>query len=167
VACAPGALPFQLVSGPFQPGFLASDQTAGICEQERQMIRNLVVVVSGSALALALAGVASPAVAWGSVHPAGVTTAKLFNPGDPPIIRRSQASVPVRALTAQADTPVVRDSVARPGGPGPVTIWNPGDPPVITRSKAGGPARALRAQAEPPTVRDSAARLGDPDDGGQ
>jgi hypothetical protein len=131
------------------------------------MARNLVVVLSGSALAFALTGVASPAVAWGSVHPAGVTTAKIFNPGDPPIIRRSQAGVPARALTAQADTPVVRDSVARPGRPGPVTIWNPGDPPVITHSKAGVPARTLTAQADPPTVRDSAARMGDPDDGGQ
>ena len=110
------------------------------------MTRNLVVVVSGGALAFALAGVASPAVAWGSIHPVDVTKAKLFMP--PP-------------------TPVIRDAAASPGHPGKVTIWNPGDPPVITRSKVGGPARTLTAQADTPTVRDSTARLGDPDDGGQ
>ena len=111
-------------------------------------MRNLVVVVSGGALAFALAGAASPAVAWGSAHPAGVTKAKLFMP--PP-------------------TPVIRDSAARPGHPGQVTIWNPGIPPVIRRSKTGlgGAVRKLSAQADTPTVRDSAARLGDPDDGGQ
>jgi hypothetical protein len=179
------------------------------------MTRNLVVVVSGGALAFALAGAASPAVAWGSVHPAGVTKAKLFmppptpvirdsaarpgrsgpvtiwNPGDPPIIRHSTAGGPARTLTAPPDTPIVRGSAARPGHPGkvtlwnegdpptirhsnarpghpgPLTLWNPGDPPVITRSKAGGPARTLTAQADTPIIRDSAARLGDPDDGGQ
>ena len=179
------------------------------------MTRNLVVVVSGGALAFALAGVASPAVAWGSIHPVDVTKAKLFmppptpvirdaaaspghpgkvtiwNPGDPPIIRRSEAGAPARTLTAPPDTPIVRGSAAkpahpgkvtlwnegdpptirhsnaRPGHPGPLTLWNPGDPPVITRSKAGGPARTLTAQADTPIIRDSAARLGDPDDGGQ
>ena len=155
------------------------------------MIGNLVVVVSGGALAFALAGAASPAVAWGSVHPAGGTKAKLFmppptpvirdsaarpgrsgpvtiwNPGDPPIIRHSTAGGPARTLTAPPDTPVVRGSAARPGHPGRVTLWNPGDPPVITRSTAGGPARTPTAQADTPIIRDSAARLGDPDDGGQ
>jgi len=55
------------------------------------MTKKLVVVLSGSALAFALAGVASPAVAWGSVHPAGVTTAKLFMPPPTPVIRGSAA----------------------------------------------------------------------------
>jgi hypothetical protein len=44
------------------------------------MTRNLVVAVSGGALAFALAGVASPAVAWGSVHPVSVTKARLLMP---------------------------------------------------------------------------------------
>jgi hypothetical protein len=110
------------------------------------MTRNLMAVVSGGALAFALAGAASPAVAWGSVHPVGVTKAKLFMP--PP-------------------TPVIRDAAARPGHPGKVTLWNPGDPGVITYSKAGTPARTLTAPPDTPTVRDSAARMGDPDDGGE
>ena len=58
------------------------------------MIKTLVVVASGGALAFGLAGVASPAMAWGSVAPAGVTQAngaKLMAPSDPPIIRGSTA----------------------------------------------------------------------------
>jgi len=88
------------------------------------MTRNLVVVASGSALAFALAGVASPAVAWGSVHPASANArpghpgrVTIWNPGDPPVITRSKAGGPARTLTAQADTPTVRDSVARMGDP--------------------------------------------------
>ena len=136
------------------------------------MPRNLVVVVSGGALAFALAGVASPAMAWGSVHPAGVTHAKLFMPADPPVIRGSAArpghagKVPIRNAGAP---PVITDAKARPGQPGHVPIWNPGDPPIIRRSNAvpGSAARKLLAQADPPVVRDSAAAMGDPDDGGE
>jgi len=134
------------------------------------MTRNLVVVVSGGALAFALAGVASPAVAWGSIHPVDVTKAKLFMPPPTPVIRDAAASPghPGKVtIWNEGDPPTIRHANARPGHPGQVTIWNPGDPPVITRSKVGGPARTLTAQADTPTVRDSTARLGDPDDGGQ
>jgi hypothetical protein len=135
-------------------------------------MRNLVVVVSGGALAFALAGATSPAVAWGSVHPADVAKAKLFMPPPTPVIRDSAARPghpgPVTPWN-EGDPPVIRHSEARPGQPGQVTIWNPPDPPVIRRAKAqpGGAARKLSAQADTPTVRDSAARMGDPDDGGQ
>jgi hypothetical protein len=116
------------------------------------MTRNLAIA---GVLAFALAGVASPGVAWGSVHPASVParpghagTVPIWNPGDPPVITHAKA---------------------RPGQPGQVPIWNPGDPPIIRRSQAapGSAIQKLSAQADTPTVRDSAARMGDPDDGGQ
>ena len=147
------------------------------------MIKNLVVIVSGGALAFGLAGTVSPAMALASVaHPAGVTQASLPMPDG---------------------TPIIRDSNAKVGHRGQVTIWNPPDPPVIKRSKEGSPVRNLSAppdtptvggstaQNAPPTVRDSKARIdgaecfklmnpsdppiirgstarfGDPDDGGQ
>jgi hypothetical protein len=119
------------------------------------MMKNLVVVISGGALAFGFAGMVSPAMASASVaHPAGVTRANLPMPGG---------------------TPIIRDSNARPGHPCRVQIFNPGDPPVITRLRAfpaGGPGHInlsnppdtptvrgsvahLRAQADTPTVRDS------------
>jgi len=120
------------------------------------MIKSLVVVVSGGALAFGLAGAASPAMAWGSVRPAGVTQAKLLMPGPPPIIR---------------------DSTARLGDPddgGQVTaaakLLMPGPPPLIRRSTArpsGAGGAKLMAPSDPPIIRGSTARLGDPDDGGQ
>jgi len=56
------------------------------------MIKNLVVVVSGGALAFGLAGALSPAMASASVaHPAGVTRAALPMPDGTPIIRDSAA----------------------------------------------------------------------------
>jgi hypothetical protein len=134
------------------------------------MTKKLVVVLSGSALAFALAGVASPAVAWGSVHPAGVTTtAKLFMPAPTPVIRGSAARPGRVAILNEGDPPTIRHSKARLGHPGQVTLWNPGDPPIIRRSTTlpAGAVRKLSAQADTPTVRDSAARMGDPDDGGE
>lgn len=55
------------------------------------MTKNLVVVVWGGALAFALAGAASPGLAWGSTHPAGIAQAKLLTPGPPSVIRDSTA----------------------------------------------------------------------------
>ena len=103
------------------------------------MIKNLVVVVSGGALAFGLAGTVSPAMALASAAPAGVTRANLPMPDG---------------------TPIIRDSSAQLGHRGQVTIWNPGDPPVITRSKAGGPAGKLSAPPDTPIVRGSNARPG-------
>ena len=58
------------------------------------MIRNLVVVVSGGALAFGLAGAVSPAMALASVaHPAGVTRANRPMPEGTPIIRDSSAKL--------------------------------------------------------------------------
>jgi hypothetical protein len=86
------------------------------------MIKPLVVVASGGALAFALAGTVSPAMAWGSVHPPDTPTVRdssarfgcghpgqlrLWNPGDPPTVRDS---------TAQAAPPTVRDSKAKTSG---------------------------------------------------
>jgi hypothetical protein len=56
------------------------------------MIKNLVVVVSGGALAFGFAGMVSPAMAGASVaQPAGVTQANLPMPDGTPIIRGSNA----------------------------------------------------------------------------
>ena len=126
------------------------------------MIKTLVVVASGGALAFGLAGVASPAMALGSVAPAGVTQANLPMPDG---------------------TPIIRDSKARPGcgHPGQLRLWNPAAPPTIRDSNAQAAPPTIRdskARAsgagciklmapDPPIVRGSTARLGDPDDGGQ
>ena len=113
------------------------------------MIKNLVAVAGGGALAFALAGAVSPAVALGSVHPAGVAHTKLINPAAPPTIRDSSAQFSHR---------------------GPVRIWAPPDPPVIRGSSArtsGAVHTTLTAPPDTPTVRGLTARTGDPDDGGQ
>jgi hypothetical protein len=58
------------------------------------MIKNLVVVISGGALAFGFAGMVSPATASASVaRPAGVTRANLPMPGGTPIIRDSTAKL--------------------------------------------------------------------------
>jgi hypothetical protein len=54
------------------------------------MMKNLVAVAGGGALAFALAGAVSPAAAWGSVHPAGLAHIKLANQAAPPTIRDSR-----------------------------------------------------------------------------
>ena len=148
------------------------------------MIKNLVVVVSGGALAFGLAGTVSPAMAWASAaHPAGVARANLpmpegtpiirdsnaqlghrgqvtiFNPPDPPVIRHSKASGQVGNLSAPPDTPVVRGSKSRPGGEC-VTLMAPPDPPTVRDSSArlghGHPGHLrLWNPAAPPTIRDS------------
>ena len=43
------------------------------------MIKKLVVVASGGALAFALAGVANAGMAWASVHPASTARATLIS----------------------------------------------------------------------------------------
>ena len=42
------------------------------------MIKNLAMVAGGGALAFALAGAVSPAVAWGSAYPAGVAAGTVL-----------------------------------------------------------------------------------------
>ena len=106
------------------------------------MMKNLVVVVSGRALAFGLAGTVSPAMAWASAaHPAGVARANLPMP---------------------EGTPIIRDSNAQLGHRGQVTIFNPPDTPVVrgSKSRPGGECVTLMAPPDPPTVRDSSARLG-------
>ena len=77
------------------------------------MIKNLVVVVSGRALAFGLAGTVSPAMAWASVaHPAGVARANLPMPEGTPIIRDSNAQ-----LSDPDDGGQVTQAAARFGDP--------------------------------------------------
>jgi hypothetical protein len=131
---------------------------------ERSMIKNLVAVVSGGALAFGLAGALSPTMALASVaHPASMTRANLPMPDG---------------------TPIIRDSGARLGcvHPGHLRLWNPAAPPTVRDSvDQNAPPTIRDAKARPsgarcvhltnpgptPIIRDSAARFGDPDDGGQ
>ena len=53
------------------------------------MMKNLVAVAGGGALAFALAGAVSPAAAWGSVHPAGLAHVLPYQAA-PPTIRDSR-----------------------------------------------------------------------------
>src|SRR5712692_4265079 len=141
------------------------------------MIKNLVVVVSGGALAFGLAGTVRPAMA--SAAPAAVTRANLPMPDGTPIIRDSSARLgcghpgqlrprnpadpgTVRDSTAQAAPGAIRDSKARTSGAGCIKLMNPPDPPIIRGSTAqfGDPDDGGQ-------VIQAAARLGDPDDGGQ
>jgi hypothetical protein len=134
------------------------------------MIKNLVVVASGGALAFGLAGAVSPAMASASVaHPAGVTRASLPMPQGTPIIRGSNA----------------RPCCGHPGHPshpGHLRLWNPSDPPIVrdsiaqaepptvrdaTARTAGAQCIKLMNPSDPPIIRGSTAKLGDPDDGGQ
>ena len=101
------------------------------------MIKNLVVVASGGALAFGLAGAVSSSMALASVaHPAAVTRANLPMPDGTPIVRDS---------TAQAAA-----QFSDPDAGGQVTQANArlGDP------DDGGQVQAFAA-------------LGDPDDGGE
>jgi hypothetical protein len=145
------------------------------------MIKNLVVVVSGGALAFGLAGTVSPAMALASVaSPAGVTRANLPMPAGTPIIRDSGARLGGPGhLFAQPDTPIIRDAKARRSGAECTKLMNPPDPPVIKHSTAQNAPPTIRdARMRPeciklmnppdtPIVRGSAARFSDPDDGGQ
>jgi hypothetical protein len=120
------------------------------------MIKNLVVVVSGGALAFGLAGVVSPAMAWGSVGAV------------------AQANRPM-----PDGTPIIRDSIARFGcdSPGPLNLLYPSDPPITRDSTAQAAPPAIRDSragsaclmlpGDPPIIRHVTAQLGDPDDGGQ
>src|ERR1051326_7353242 len=117
------------------------------------MIKNLVVVASGGALAFGLAGMVSPAMASASVaHPAGVTRANLPMPDGTPIIRDSSARMSGPGhLSAPPDTPTVRGSGAwlGCGHPAHLKLWNPPDTPTVRDSVA---------QNAPPTIRDAKAR---------
>jgi hypothetical protein len=152
------------------------------------MIKNLVVVVSGGALAFGLAGTVSPAIALASVaSPAGVTRANLPMPDGTPIIRDSSArpgcghpghlrlwnpAAPptIRDSTAQAEPPTVRDSTAQAEPPTVRDSTAQAAPPIIRDARArtrGAECGKLMNPPGTPIIRDSAARFGDPDDGGQ
>ena len=94
------------------------------------MIKKLVVVASGGALAFALAGVANAGVASASAHPASVAHAKLLLPAAPPTIRDSTARPGHPKIQAQAAPPTIRDSIVRGGDPPVITHLNTqtGDP---------------------------------------
>jgi hypothetical protein len=116
---------------------------------ERSMIKNLVVVASGGALAFGLAGAISPAIAQANVaHPAGVTRANLPMPGGTPIIRDSTAQ-----LGDPDDGGQLTQATARLG--------DPDDGGQVTQATAqhsdpddGGQVQVFAARS-------------DPDDGGQ
>src|SRR5579871_7019735 len=113
------------------------------------MMKNLVVVVSGGALAFGLAGAVSPAMASASVaHPAGMTRAALPMPAGTPVIRDSAARMGgTGRLSAPPDTPTVRGGGARLAC-NQLRLWNPPDPPVIKHSVD---------QNAPPIIRDAKA----------
>jgi hypothetical protein len=133
------------------------------------MIKNLVVVASGGALAFGLAGAVSPAMALASVaHPAGVTRANQPMPDGTPIIRDSSARLSGTGqtkLSAPPDTPIVRGGSDRLGcvHPGHLRLWNPAAPPTIRDSKLQADTPIVRdsvGQNAPPTIRDAKARRG-------
>ena len=123
------------------------------------MTKKIVLIASGGALAFALAGMASPAAAWGSVHPQHL---KLFAPAGTPIIRDSNArpGLPGK-LFAPDGTPVVRDATDRRGLPG--RLFAPGGTPIIRDSNArpggpGGSALSLAPPSDPAERRRAPAR---------
>ena len=59
------------------------------------MIKNLAVVAAGGALAFALAGAVSPAVAGGSGYPAGVAAG--------PVLAATNGEIHVNSATASSD----------------------------------------------------------------
>jgi hypothetical protein len=59
------------------------------------MIKNLRAVAAGGALAFALAGAVSPAVAWGSANPAGVAAG--------PVLAATNGDIHVNTATANGD----------------------------------------------------------------
>jgi hypothetical protein len=59
------------------------------------MIKNLRAVAGGGALAFALAGAVSPAVAWGSAHPAGVAAGT--------VLAATNGDIHVNGATANGD----------------------------------------------------------------
>ena len=73
------------------------------------MIKKLVVVASGGALAFALAGVANAGMASASAHPASVAHAKLLLPAAPPTIRDS--------IVRGGDPPVITHLNTQTGDP--------------------------------------------------
>jgi hypothetical protein len=122
------------------------------------MIKKVVVVASGGALAFALGGVADAGMARASVHRANLPRT-LTAPQGTPVIRGSAAqpgNVLHGKISAPPDTPVVRGSTARPSH---LKIWAPGDPPVIRRLVA--------RTGDPDDGGQLTARTGDPDDGGE
>ena len=89
------------------------------------MTRNLVAAVAGAGLVFALAGVISPAMAWGSVHPAGPAYTKLMNPAAPPTVR--DIALPGHK-NSEGDAPTLENASIRPGGAVPVKAVDPSTP---------------------------------------
>jgi hypothetical protein len=89
---------------------------------EQEMTRNLAVVIPGGALVLALAASVGPLGATGaSASAAGVASATLLMPSDPPIIRDSSArAAPAYGLAP----PIVDDAVQAAPSRG-------NDPPIV------------------------------------
>ena len=119
------------------------------------MIKKLVVVASGGALAFALAGVADAGMAWASVHPAA-----------PPTIRDSMARPGKRGhrkTVNPPDTPTVRGSMVRPAAPPTIrdSIARMGDP------DDGGQLTSAQTSDPDSGGQLTSAQTGDPDDGGQ
>jgi hypothetical protein len=86
------------------------------------MIKKMVVVASGAALAFALAGVADAGVAWAQAAPPTIRDS-IVRPADPPVVRDS--------MVQPGDPPVIRRSSARMGDPddgGQITSAQTGDP---------------------------------------
>jgi hypothetical protein len=59
------------------------------------MMKNLVTVAAGGALAFALAGAVGPAVAWGSASPAGVAAGT--------VLAATNGTIHVNTATASSD----------------------------------------------------------------
>jgi hypothetical protein len=108
---------------------------------EREMIRNLAVVISGGALGFALAASVGPLGAnEASASAAGVASATLLTPSDPPIIRDSSAqAAPAYGLPP----PIVDDAVQAAPSRG-------NDPPIIDDAARAASSRGL----EPPIIDD-------------
>ena len=106
------------------------------------MTRTLAVMISGGgALVFALAASAGPLGAtWASASAAGVASATLLMPSDPPIIRGSSAQAdPAYGLPP----PIVDDAAQAAPSQG-------NEPPIIDDAVQAGSSRGL----EPPIVDD-------------
>jgi len=105
------------------------------------MTKNLAVVISGGALALALAASVGPVGASGpSTSAAGVASAALLMPSDSPIIRDSSAqAAPAYGLAP----PIVNDAAQAAPSHG-------NDPPIIDDAVLAASSQGL----EPPIVDD-------------
>jgi len=88
---------------------------------EREMTKTLAVVISGGAVVFALAAaIGALGANEASAAPAGVASANLLTPSDPPIIRDSS----VKAASYGLEPPIVDDAAQAAPSQG-------NDPPII------------------------------------